>query len=95
MTTPTIILTVDVTQDDIDHGTRQSSCGCPVALALKRAGHLYVSVGVATLDLDAQRLRHDTATANFVDEFDRGHGDMLAPFTARFAPRWTEESDPA
>lgn len=45
MTNP---ITVTVTQDDIDEGM-VGKCGyCPIALALRRLGCVYVSVGVTT-----------------------------------------------
>lgn len=33
-----MIITINVTQDDIDRGERESCLACPIALACKRAG---------------------------------------------------------
>jgi hypothetical protein len=78
-----MVFNIEVTQDDIDEGERQSTCDCPIALALSRATGL--EGGYGEMDIDADGLyvngkrtlrrasnRLPSIARDFIREFDAG-----------------------
>lgn len=82
-----MLLTVDVTQADIDAGTPKAKCGCPIALALDRAGHAasiiiddqQPSVGCVNVFISGLWADLPDEASCFVDRFDAGRS--VQPFT--------------
>jgi hypothetical protein len=68
-----MIIEVQVTQDDIDHGERSRCQECPVARALRRTfGGIYVSVGPRDMSLGVYVLPTPGDAAEFMNLFDGG-----------------------
>lgn len=66
------MITVEVTQQDIERG-RPGTCGeCPVALALKRRGFTHVDVNEDLISVDNRYYRSDSDVAWFIYNFDNG-----------------------
>jgi hypothetical protein len=70
----TRMVTVDVTQEDIDGGTLGSACGCPLALAGTRATGERLSVGIVSIGHRNFRWRVDLpdVALEFRRAFDAG-----------------------
>lgn len=86
---------VQVTQDHIDNGHRNSAVSCPIALALKETpGATNVSVGIGTASIGyGNVLRYDYKrtyyhlpwqATEFIDRFD--FGDPVQPFEFEMEP---------
>ena len=79
-------LTAYVTEEDIALGSRFSSTGCPIALALKRVyPNLRISLDGITLAVWAPYLGQSYYTVNaearsFIDRFDKGETVRPAGF---------------
>lgn len=94
------ILVVDVTQNDIDNGTRKSTGGCPIALAIQRTtGNPGAWVGlysVGTLKTDRGRVTHTHRTSReayeFISDFD--NDIPVTPATFTFQPITIQYNDP-
>lgn len=80
-------LEVEVTEEDLKEGVRQSKTCCPVALALSRV----LPPGNSGLSVMRHRVQFSPSTPGilghldvipklreFIDNFDRGHGEELA-----------------
>ena len=78
-----MLLTVDVTKEDINQGRACSAGFCPIALALRRhPGLKVVGIGreeIYTHSFYAPRLRLPRKAQRFIVAFD--HGEPVAPFT--------------
>lgn len=79
---------IDVTQYDIDHGSRARSTSCPVALAVKRAvGREDVSMGAWTGHVGETVVKLPLEVTKFVSAFDSNN--PVAPFS--FDLPWTPQ----
>lgn len=66
------MITVEVTQQDIERG-RPGTCGeCPVALALKRRGFTHVDVNEDWISVDYRYSRSGSDVVWFIDNFYNG-----------------------
>jgi hypothetical protein len=76
---------VSVTQKDIDSGCPIDKCGCPVALALKRAlgNGQSIQVGNFAVDIDGGRAHLPLEAIAFVKAFDMGK--PVKPFSFELA----------
>ena len=73
------MITVTVTPRDIVKGKQWSACGCPVALALRRATGRKISVGPLELaDEDETHVDLPAEVVDFIRRFDRG--EPVEPF---------------
>lgn len=83
---------IEVTQEDIDHGWRGSTCLCPISRAAARAFQCSVFVGLDHLSVGhpAERpqdwTKHDLplAARAFIEDFDNGL--PCEPFTFETEP---------
>lgn len=78
-----MIVTIDVTRDDIDQGVRTDCMQCPVARAIRRALGLDYDVSVGPSDMDLGQHTYLSVltpahAAAFMGHFDAGH--PVAPF---------------
>jgi hypothetical protein len=79
-----MVVTIDVTQDDIDHGTAGNCWACPVARAVRRVLGLE-DIGVGTTDMDLGQgtkvivVPTPDVAADFMTAFDTGK--KVAPFS--------------
>lgn len=70
-------LTIEISKADIAAGLRNKSDSCPVALALKRAGHTHITVWshrLSFFDKARKQMVHFAATpkmTSFILEFDK------------------------
>lgn len=72
-------ITVQVTEEDIKGGLRESCHACPIALALKRLGYERPTVDGVAIDLDTLTTIPSPDVVNdFVIAFDKG--DKVKPF---------------
>lgn len=64
---------VQVTQDDIAHGTRKNACKCPVARALMRqTANSFWSVSPSRMSCDNRHYTSPKSVVQFIHDFDRG-----------------------
>ena len=71
------MICVEVTQEDIDRGCKNSNSHCPIGLALQRMGYKHVSVGQRIwLGADFPEFVAPTPTppaaCKFIEDFDSG-----------------------
>lgn len=70
---------IEVTQEDIRNGKCKSFWGCPIALALARAGFKDVIVSAAYACSKDKTLDFPVEALHFINRFDRG--ETVKPFT--------------
>lgn len=68
-------LAILVTPEQIDMGIRENGLACPVALALRDAGHHWVEVGLFSIRADGHLYAITSDLAQWIDSFDNG-GDV-------------------
>lgn len=73
------MITVHVTQADIDAGVPSNSCGCPVALAVQRVCKPRVRVATGSMTVGQAFFVLPDVAFRFVADFDAGR--PVAPFT--------------
>jgi hypothetical protein len=80
-------ITVEVTQEDIDHGARSACTGCPVAIAASRISSARAIVGRTGLTLydykTGKTARYNTPSqvSDFIATFDNTGPSSVQPFT--------------
>ena len=76
------MITIKVTQDDIDKGTDRCGYGCPIALAAQRAltnRHIHVGRAITTVfGYTDKRVPNPQEAQDFITLFDRGYS--VEPF---------------
>lgn len=66
---------LEITQEDIDNGKPSTPWACPIALALKRQGMMYVQVSVRGMVFEKSNYKtkfcaHTKESLDFMDKFD-------------------------
>ncbi len=75
-------MTIEVTQEDIDSGTRHSCGNCPIALAINRAAGITDSaVGITTATVRGVLWTMAIEASAFIARFDCSGPKMVEPFT--------------
>lgn len=78
-------LTIDVTQEDIHHGTPGDCEDCPVALAIRRIfPNCSVKVEGDVIEIDGSTVGAPAMVESFVDDFDRKYNDFVNTFYSSF-----------
>ncbi len=79
-----MIVSLSVTQEDIDNGIKSSPTKCPVALALTRAMKKdNCAMGISRIILSGELKNTPQAILDFVYDFDRGKS--VKPFELTFS----------
>lgn len=74
-------LTINVTQEDIDKGIKESCFSCPVAKALRRvmSNSTYIRVGNPTVTVGSCTTQLPIVASHFISKFDIDQ--PVSPFT--------------
>lgn len=72
-------MSVDVTQEHIDKGMRDSCLSCPIALALKKKGDRLVRVRNTVAYVANMPYQLPQEAIAFILDFD--HGELVKPFS--------------
>lgn len=71
---------IEITQDDIDNGSRMDASNCAIARAIKRmTGSNYVRVGSKDIYIDGQLFIAPLVVTEFVKKFDESKS-LVSPF---------------
>ena len=76
-----MLVTVDVTQADIDAGVKRKCDQCPIARAVRRVvgADKEVTVNPVSIYIDGGYWRTPLEASNFISDFDNGH--PVVPFS--------------